>query len=242
MIKAVILDLDGTVYEGNRLIDGADTAIEYMRSKGLKVIFCSNNSSRPAADIAKKLNSMGIPCTEEDVVSSGSLAVRYAIDNHLEKVYFCGSDKMREEFQKNGIDLCRPEECRNLIIGMDTEFDYAKMTAGVRAALAAERILVCNVDGLYPAEDGVKPGCGAMVSSILSVTKRDYDIILGKPGTMMISFISERYGFSAEEMIVIGDGVDSDIAMANSYGSPSLLIGEDICLLKDIISSPEYLE
>ena len=91
-IKAVILDLDGTVYEGNRLIDGADSAIEFMRRKGLKVIFCSNNSSRPAADIAKKLNSMGIPCTEEDVISSGSLAVRYAIDNHLEKVYFCLRD------------------------------------------------------------------------------------------------------------------------------------------------------
>ena len=233
MIKAAILDLDGTVYEGSRLIEGADTAIAEMRSRGIKVVFCTNNSSRPAKDISEKLNSMGIPCNAEDVVSSASLAVRYAVDNRLEKVYFCGSDRMRGEFLRNGIDLCPPEECRNLIIGMDTEYDYGKMTKGVRAALKAERIIVCNEDRLYPAEDGVKPGCGAMVHSILSVTQKKYDVILGKPGTAMMSFISERFGFRPEEMMVIGDTETSDVAMADAYGSPSLLIGRDIGSLRD---------
>ncbi len=233
MIKAAILDLDGTVYEGSRLIEGADTAIAEMRRKGIKVIFCTNNSSRPAADISEKLNSMGIPCDVDDVVSSASLALRYASDYHLEKVYFCGSDKMRNEFVKNGIALCRPEECRNLIIGMDTEYNYQKMTQGVRAALKAERIIICNEDRLYPAEDGVKPGCGAMVHSILSVTQKKYDVILGKPGTAMMSFISEKFGFGPEEMMVIGDTETSDVAMADAYGSPSLLIGKDIRSLKD---------
>ena len=68
MIKAAILDLDGTVYEGSRLIDGADTAIDEMRVMGIKVVFCTNNSSRPAGDIAEKLNSLGIPCDVRDWV------------------------------------------------------------------------------------------------------------------------------------------------------------------------------
>jgi len=140
---------------------------------------------------------------------------------------------MRGEFLRNGIDLCAPEKCRNLIIGMDTEYDYGKMTKGVRAALKAERIIVCNEDRLYPAEDGVKPGCGAMVHSILSVTQRKYDVILGKPGTAMMSFISEKYGFMPEEMMVIGDTETSDVAMADAYGSPSLLIGRDVESLRD---------
>ncbi len=233
MIKSVILDLDGTVYEGSRLINGADIAIAEMRDKGIKVIFCTNNSSRPVIDISNKLNSMGIDCNEEDVVSSAFLAIRYAVDNRLEKVYFCGSDRMKDEFMRNDIDLCKPEECRNLIIGMDTEYDYKKMTYGVRAALKAKNIIICNEDRLYPTEDGMMPGCGAMVSSILSVTQKKYDIILGKPGTAMMSFISKKYGFRPEEMMVIGDTETSDVAMANAYGSPSLLVGKDIRSLAD---------
>lgn len=236
MIKAVILDLDGTVYEGNKLIDNADAAISDMRRQGLEVIFCTNNSSRPAADIARKLNGLGIPCEEKDVVSSGSMALRYALDKQLENVYFCGSDRMRDEFEKNGIKLCSPNDCKNLIIGMDTEYNYEKMTDGVRAALKAEKIIICNQDKLYPTEDGVKPGCGAMVSSILSVTGRNYDTILGKPGTAMLSFISDRYDYEAKEMIIIGDGADSDIAMADRFGSPSILVGRDATSLKYAVS------
>ena len=234
MIRAAILDLDGTVYEGSRLIDGADAAIESMRRKGLKVIFCTNNSSRPASSIVSKLNSMGIPCNEDDVVSSGSLAVDYALANP-EGIYFCGSDAMREEFRKKNIRFCAPDECRTLIIGMDMKYDYERMTLGARAALKAEKIIICNKDRLYPTEDGLNPGCGAMVASILSVTQRKEDLILGKPETTMMEFISGRFKFRPEEMMVIGDTETSDVEMAKRFGSPSLLIGKDIESLKDTV-------
>ena len=236
MIKAVILDLDGTVYEGNRLIDGADSAIEEMRKMGMAVIFCTNNSSRPAKDISDKLKSMGIPCDVNDIVSSASLAIDYTLSNHLERIYFCGSDMMREELIRRGIMLCSPEECKHLIIGMDSEYNYAKMTAGVRAALKAERIIICNEDRLYPAEDGLKPGCGAIVHSLLFATGRDYDINLGKPETAMMSFISRTYGFMPEEMMVVGDSECSDVAMAKAFGSPAILIGRNLGSLKDVPS------
>ncbi len=108
---------------------------------------------------------------------------------------------------------------------MDSEYNYYKMTCAIRAALRAEKIIVCNLDKLFPKEDGLYPGCGAMASSILFCSGRSPDIILGKPSTYMMEYVAKKYGYGADEMIVVGDSLNSDIAMAKAYGSPYALIG-----------------
>lgn len=238
MIKAVLLDLDGTVYEGNRLITGADEAIRIMRDRGLKVIFCTNNSSRPRNRIAKKIEKMGIPCEKGDVVSSGFIATEYAKSLGTDRLYLCGSDDLRKEFIKNDIHMCEPEDCETLIIGMDTDFDYGKMTMGVRAALHAERIVICNKDRLFPTESGPKPGSGAIVASILSAVDRKEDTILGKPGTAMMKYISETTGFGADEMVVIGDSPGSDGAMAKAYDSTFICVSPEHPLIDAVTRLP----
>ena len=75
VIKAILLDLDGTVYNGNKMIDGADKAIKNMRMQNIEVIFCTNNSSTLPSSIAMKLNNMGIECGESDILSSGTMAI-----------------------------------------------------------------------------------------------------------------------------------------------------------------------
>ncbi len=223
--KVIILDLDGTVYQGNRLIGGADEFIEKMRSFGLRILFCTNNSSKPRSSIAKKLVELGIPCIEEDVISSGFMAVQYIISNDLKKVYVSGTEEFRMEFQKCGVDLVDETETDNLVLSMDMNFNYSKMTKAVRAALKSKKIIICNRDKLFPKEDGIYPGCGAMVASVLFCSDREADIVLGKPSTHMLEYASKITGYPANKMIVIGDSLESDIAMAEAYGSPSILIG-----------------
>jgi HAD superfamily hydrolase (TIGR01450 family) len=224
-VKAILLDLDGTVYEGNRLIKGADGFVEKMRSLGLRVFFCTNNSSSPRSAIAGKLIKMGISCDEKDVVSSGFMALRYALSNNMKNVCISGTEEFINEFRIRGINPVSESEAENLIISMDTNVDYPKITKAVRAALRSERIIVCNYDRLFPKEDGVYPGCGAIVSAVLFCSGRNAYKVLGKPGTHMMEYVSEITGYSADEMMVIGDSLESDIAMADAYGSPSVLVG-----------------
>ncbi|MCQ2070580.1 MAG: HAD-IIA family hydrolase [archaeon] len=226
MIKTVLLDLDGTVYEGRRLIDGADTAIEDMRASGLNVFFCTNNSSRPPSSIAKKLRGMGIPCEESDVISSGQIAIEYLVSNKIKNVYLSGTVQQREEFLKKGVDLVDEEHADCTVITMDTEFDYDKMTKAVRAVLRSKTVVLCNRDRLFPREDGLCPGCGSLVAAILYSSNREPDVVLGKPRTYMMEYASRITGSGPEEMLMIGDNIDTDIAMADNFGSPSILIGK----------------
>ncbi|MBE6515040.1 MAG: HAD-IIA family hydrolase [Thermoplasmata archaeon] len=226
MIEAVLLDLDGTVYKGDKLIEGADLAIENMRNQGVRVFFCTNNSSKLPSSIARKLNRMGIECTEEDVISSGSMAIKYVLEKGSNEVYISGTEELRRGFVDAGIDVCDENEARTLVIGMDPEFNYDKITKGMRAAFNARTIIICNEDRWFEKEDGLYPGNCAMTSSILHCSGRKPDLMIGKPGSFMAEYIGEKYGFSKENIMVIGDSVDSDIAMAKKFGCKYLLIGQ----------------
>ena len=224
MIRVVLVDLDGTVYEGNNVIDGAVEAISNMRNNGIKVIFCTNNSSLPPEKIVEKMNRMGVVCEDDELISSIGMMVAYLKNNAMKKVYVCGSDEVVEYCKFNKIDLCSENECENLVIAMDKKYNYEKMTRGTHAALRADKILICNQDALFPTEEGLCPGCGAMVSSILFCSNRKADVIIGKPSTYMLEYVCEKYGYDKDDLLVIGDTPDSDIKMADDFGCKSLLV------------------
>ena len=224
MIRAVLLDLDGTVYNGTELISGSDVAIGNMRKQGIKVLFCTNNSSNMPITIAKKLIKMGIDCKEEDIISSGYLSLQYSIKNGLKNIFIIGSKELKDSYINSGLTLTDEEHAETLIIGMDSEFNYEKLTRGLRAAVTAKTIILCNQDRSYYKENGLFPGCGGMTSSILYCSNKKPDYIVGKPNTHILEHVQEKYGYSKEEMIVVGDSRDSDIAMAESFGCKSIII------------------
>lgn len=228
VIKSILLDLDGTVYKGNELIEGADLAIKNMRNQGIRVFFCTNNSSKMPASIATKLNNMGIECIEEDIVSSGLMAIRYVKENSLQNVYVSGSEEFIDGFIKMGINISDEEHAETFVIGMDTEFNYIKMTKGLRVAMRSNTIILCNEDRRFEKEDGIYPGNGGITSSIMYCSSREPDIIVGKPQVFMIEYVCDKYAISREEIMVIGDSYDSDVAMAKNFGCKYLLIsGEE---------------
>ena len=167
---------------------------------------------------------MGIACEDDELISSIGMMVDYLKNHSMKKVYVCGSDEVIDYCKFNKIDLCGENECENLVIAMDKKYDYEKMTRAVRAALRADSILICNQDALFPTEDGLCPGCGAMVSSILFCSNRKANVIIGKPSTYMLEQVCEKYGCDKADLLVIGDTPDSDIKMANDFGCKSLLV------------------
>lgn len=236
MINVALVDLDGTVYTGNVLLPEADKAITHLRMSGIKVFFCTNNSSKTPKNIINKLKQMGISCEESEIISSGKIAIDYILSNNFKKVYINGTREFIEECSYQGVDVVDAEHAETLLIAMDPNYNYNKMTQAVRVALKASKIIVCNKDKLYPTDNGLAPGCGAIVSSILDPVNRTEDILIGKPSTVMIEYVSKITGCSAKELVVIGDMIDSDEQMAKSFGAKSYIIGKDISSFGDTIA------
>lgn len=226
-VRAAILDLDGTVYYGDELIPGAAETIAFLRERGIRVFFGTNNSGRSRTQVREKLNRMGIDCVDEDVYTSGSAALQYVADNNLRDVWVIGSDIFRQGMSTVTNLVDDPEDAKTLVVGMDAHYDYDRMTLGVRAGLAAETVVFCNEDVSYIGNGRkVYPGCGAMTATIRACCRREPDAIIGKPNTIMMDFISSASGVPVEDIVVIGDSYGSDVMFAKNSGAKSILIGD----------------
>lgn len=223
--KAVVFALDGTVYLGSRLVEGVDEVIRHCRGLGKSVFFLTNNSSETRSQIFHKLRGLGIDCTFREVVTSGYAAALYAHRERIENLYVCGSANLISECEKLSVHCAEPEEAEAMLIGLDPEFSYEKLQTAVDVAIRAKKIIACNKERLCPSEDGaLVPGCGAMVSAIEWSSGRLVDFTLGKPNTFMLKEVCEQLGLAPEQILVVGDTYDTDILMANKFGSQSVLI------------------
>ncbi len=227
-LHTVLMDLDGTVYRGDELIDGAAETVRFIRSRGLRLFFFTNNSEKNRQQIADKLTGMGIDCGEGDIINSGYIAALMIKERGYGKVFLSGSDNLREEFERNGIPLAEDGDVDALVIGMDTRFTFEKMKRALNAALSAKTIIACNVEKRYPCGGGrFCPGNGALVASVEYASGKKATEIIGKPNTPMLDYLLKITGNSPDEVLVVGDTLESDIVLAEKCGARSVLIGSD---------------
>ena len=227
-INAVAFDLDGTIYTGEKLVDGAAEIITYLKDKNIKICYFTNNSGKTRKDIHKKLLKLGLNLEIGTVYNSSYAAGVYLKNNHFKKVYCCGSPGLQEELAFTGIKCVRDNEAPEaVVVGLDLEFNYKKMAVALNLLRNRDcQFIVCNKDRNYPIEDyRLMPGCGTIVAALEFAADRQVDVIIGKPETFMLDLLCKDWNLRSEEILVVGDTFDSDIAMADSYGSPSLLIG-----------------
>ena len=227
-VKAVLFDLDGTVYYGNEIISGANEAIEHCRAQGKRVFFLTNNSTKTRQQVFDKLQGMGISCQLDEAVTSGYVSALYALQRGLRGVFICGSDSLRDELRSMGVELSGPGEAKILLIGYDPDFDYAKLTVAMRVAMQADEIIACNKERSFRGQDAeLFPGCGGMVAPIEWCSGRSVDCVVGKPNTLPLEVLCREFGFEKDDLLMVGDTYESDIAMASRFGCASILVGEE---------------
>ena len=221
----VLFDLDGTVYYGSEIIPGANETIRFFRNAGKKIYFATNNSTKTRKQIFEKLIAMGIDCQYEEIITSGYLAGLYAKREGLSDIFIFGSDNLRSEFDQMGVPYNQTSASEHLLIGYNPAMTYENLTEALQVALHAKTIIACNRERVFPGEGGkMLPGCGAMTAPIEWCAKRESDVIIGKPATLMIELISEIEKKPSYRFLVIGDTYESDIVMAKLAGAKHILI------------------
>jgi len=223
-IKLFAFDLDGTLYIGENLVSGAVELIDYLRRK-YKIAFFTNNSSRTRREVYEKLNRLGIKCKLDEVYASSSLTALYLKESGIDDLYVIGSDGLRSELESKELRIVDNDSAKNLVVGLDFDFNYEKIATALSVLLKGGKFIVCNEDGSFPVgENRYMPGCGAMVGAIVVSAGKRPDFIVGKPNTYILSKISEAFETEDHEIIVAGDSYESDIIMALNYNSKAILI------------------
>ena len=130
-----LFDMDGTLYLGDEVYDGARELMFDFPRMGKRYIYLTNNSSRAGEDYIHRLRRLGFPCERENVFTSGMATGMYLNQHHPgASVYIAGTRAFHRELTSYGIRLVNDEnghteeELVDVVVqGFDTELVYEKL-------------------------------------------------------------------------------------------------------------------
>ncbi len=235
-IKCFVIDLDGVVYKGSELVPGMDRRIASLQRKA-KVIFLTNNSTRSRAQYVKKLNGFGIFITEDDIVTSGYAAAKYIKEKYPRgKVYVIGEDGLKKELEWQGVQVCW-RDCDIVLVGLDRNINYMKLSFALNFISRGARFIATNTDNTLVTEKGLMPGAGAIVSAVRMASRKEPTII-GKPSEIVGDIILRKAGVDPQDILVIGDRLETDIAMGKKCGMKTALVLTGYATNEEVKHSP----
>lgn len=221
-----VLDLDGTVYLGDSLLPGAKEVLHELREAGRPVLFLSNNPLRTRADYAAKLTRLGIPTGEDDVINSSYVLVRHLTRTAAQaRLLVIGEPSVKREMEAAGLTLTdEPAEADIVVACFDRTFDYDKLQRAFDAIRAGARFIATNGDPYCPVPGGGLPDCGAIIAAIEAATGHRVEEVMGKPSPIMADVILARLALTPASVLITGDRLETDIALARTAGMASALV------------------
>jgi HAD superfamily hydrolase (TIGR01450 family) len=222
-VKAVFLDLDGTIYLGGNLINGALDFLKRCEEMGVKRYFLSNNSSRSVEQYVAKLNKMGIPCGPEDVLLSTHDLLSWLSKNGITRTWAIATAGMRSMMEDVGITT-KDDDPQYVVLGYDTEIDYEKISTASIHMHRGVPLVASHPDMVCPSPDGGLPDVGAYLAMLKVTTGKDPVHITGKPNPGMIMHKIVELGLNPAECAMVGDRLYTDMEMAVQAGCVSVLV------------------
>ncbi|GIV08794.1 MAG: acid sugar phosphatase [Fimbriimonadales bacterium] len=226
--ETFVFDLDGVVYRGNRALPHAVEVLNLLHESGRQVFFLTNNSGATRLQYAERLQAMGVDARPEQFITSAwatALYLQRAL-NPDAKLFVVGEPGLKQELCSVGFEIVDSVDSENpaaVVVGIDRAFCYERLAQAQHAILHGARFIATNADATYPAEDHLLPGAGAMVAAIAAASGKKPTVI-GKPNPQILAPFIERGVVQPERTLLIGDRLDTDIALANLLHIPCALV------------------
>jgi glycerol-1-phosphatase len=221
----VILDLDGCVWIGEACTPGAPDAVAELRSAGKGLMFLTNDARRSPEEYVRKLWSLGIRASLEEVVTVGA-AVQYLLaGSGRETAYVIGSPALFRHVSDAGLRIVNGTDGASsadvVVVAGHDDFDFGELRDATQAVLRGAEMIAADRDRVFPQEDGMWPGSGAIVAALEYATERSAQVV-GKPEPGIFRTALDRLGDG--RTLVVGDRVDADLQGAAAAGLDAAIV------------------
>jgi HAD superfamily hydrolase (TIGR01457 family) len=242
--RCFLLDMDGTFYLGDQLLEGALRFIEVIRSLGMDFVFLTNNSSRNRSEYVSKITRLGLPITEQQVFTSGEATALYLQDHAAgARLYVVGTTGLEAEFASRGFELT-DDQPDFAILGFDTTLTYEKLWKLCDFVRDGRPYLATHGDINCPTPTGFMPDIGAMISFVQTATGRAPDVVIGKPNRTIAEMLAHKLNLPLERLTMVGDRLYTDIALGQTSGVATVLVLSGETQMGDLAESayqPDYI-
>lgn len=221
-IRLFVLDMDGTIYLGEKVLPGAIEFVKTARKRGKKIVFFTNNASRNPNDYVEKLSRLGFDADRGDIVTAGDVTIDFLKRFRPGKsVYLVGTPALERSFCEAGI--CISEKSDIVVTSFDTTLTYEKLVIACDLIRSGAEFLCTHPDFNCPTENGFIPDSGSIAALVTASTgvKPKY---FGKPYKETADMISHLFGVPFSETAIVGDRLYTDIALGRNNGLMSVLV------------------
>ncbi|CAL0303268.1 unnamed protein product [Lupinus luteus] len=247
-VETFIFDCDGVIWKGDSLIEGVPETLDLLRSKGKRLVFVTNNSTKSRKQYGKKFETLGLDVSEEEIFASSFAVAAYlkSIDfPKNKKVYVIGEDGILKELElagyqylggpedgskkielKPGFLMEHDEDVGAVVVGFDRYFNYYKVQYGTLCIRENPGCLfiATNRDAVTHLTDAQEwAGGGSMVGALVGSTQRE-PLVVGKPSTFMMDYLADKFGIEKSQICMVGDRLDTDILFGQNGGCKTLLV------------------
>lgn len=234
---ALLLDLDGTIWEGGRAIPGA---VEAVSKSGLPAMYVTNNASKAPETVAEQLGGMGLATTAENVMTSAQAAVLMAKEVCAPgaPVLVLGTDSFKELATEAGFQVVDSADDRPVAVlhGHNPATGWAQLSEAALAIRGGATYLASNLDTTLPMERGLHVGNGSMVAAVVSATGVK-PRSAGKPEPEMFHLSAQKLG--ATKPLAVGDRLDTDIAGGVAANMDTFQVLTGVSGHLDILNAPK---
>src|SRR5690625_931817 len=218
-----LIDLDGTIFRGEKRIDGAQAFIDYLHTESIPYLFLTNNSTYTEEMIVQKLNHLGINAFSNQILTSAIATAKYIKKNHADaRCYVIGETGLQQALLNEDLVLMG-EHCDYVVVGLDREISYEKLANACLYIREGAHFIVTNKDVAIPTEQGLLPGNGAIAASI-AVSTGVQPTYIGKPEAIMMEEAMKLLGVQRETLLMIGDNYHTDIMAGINVNIDTLLV------------------
>ena len=222
-IAAVFLDLDGTIYLGDRLIEGASQFLDRLEQHGIRRFFLSNNSSKSVSQYLEKLRGMGIVATEGEILLSTHDLISWLSNEGVVDTFLVGTEGMREMLESSGFSTAS-DNPEYVVLGYDTEINYDKLATSSIHLHNGVPMVASHPDMVCPSPDGGLPDTGAYMALFEATTGVGPKHVCGKPNKGMILHKIKEIGIKPSNCAMVGDRLYTDMEMADRAGVHGILV------------------
>ena len=260
-VDCIVMDCDGVLWQGDKLLPGVRESIQLLREMGKRLVFVTNNSNKSRRQYVHKFETLGITVEKEEVFSAAFAAAAYLKTQQLEgKAMVIGGQGIVDELNEMYIEVdpgvfnavqCTETDweeldidpdCAAVIVGQDTSFTYAKLAYASLAIQRGAKFVATNPDAGDAIGPGLMPGAGAIVAAVEKACGVAPEIYAGKPSAFLLELLKGNR-VDMTRTLVVGDRLDTDIAFGRAGGAgATVLTLTGVCGLEDVDAAMEDSE
>ncbi len=245
-INALIIDMDGVLWQGNQAIAGLVEFFALLRKLKLPFILATNNARLTQSQYVTKLAQMGVTVSKAEILTSSMATALYLAKHYppaSTKVFVIGEDGAIEPLTELGFTLTDLEDVKTannpnagadiVVCGLDKTLSWNKLATATLNIRAGAKFIGTNGDVTLPTELGITHGNGAILAALEAATEVKPTCI-GKPEPIMYQQAIALLGTKADETIAIGDRLNTDILGAVNANMRSLMVLTGISTIAEL--------